>query len=83
MLMRPFVKVARDALVAIGVVAAVGSVLAGAGASSPGDDNPYSPEYGRLLHEWAIPFAVASLAFVTATLSRVACFDCSLSRCCY
>jgi hypothetical protein len=72
-LKRPFVNASRYALIAVGLCAAVNTVLAGS-ASSPGvgdNPNPYSPEYGWLLHEWAVSFAVASVALLGAVvLSR-------------
>jgi hypothetical protein len=71
-LKRPLVNAIRYAFIVVGLSAAVNTVLAGS-ASSPGggSPNPYSPEYGWLLHEWAISFAVASVALLGAfVLSR-------------
>ena len=73
MLKRPFVNAARYVLISIGLFAAVNTVFTGS-ASSPGGSNspnPYSPEYGWLLHEWAASFAVANIALLGAfILSR-------------
>jgi hypothetical protein len=68
MLKRPLVNVIRAALVVVGLLAAVNSVLT---AGSSGNANPRSPDYVWLLYEWVGSFAVANLAFSAAiVLSR-------------
>jgi hypothetical protein len=63
MLMQPFVNALRFALMMVGLLAAVNSVLM---ASSSASANPHSPQYPWLLCEWAASFLLASLAFATA-----------------
>jgi hypothetical protein len=68
MFKRPLVNVLRAALIVLGLLAAVNSVLT---AGSSGNAGPRSPDYIWLLYEWAASFAAASLAFAAAiVLSR-------------
>jgi hypothetical protein len=68
MFKRPLVNVLRAALIVLGLLAAVNSVLT---AGSSGNAGPRSPDYLWFLYEWVASFAVASLAFAAAiVLSR-------------
>jgi len=68
MLMQPLANALRSALMVVGLLAAVNSVLmAGSSASA----NPHSPQYPWLLYEWAASFLLASIAFAaTIVVSR-------------
>lgn len=65
MLTQPFVSALRSALMVVGVLAAVNSVLM---ASSSANANPHSPQYPWLLYEWAASFLLATVSFATAGL---------------
>jgi len=68
MLTQLFVSALRFALMVVGVLAAVNSVLM---ASSSANANPHSPQYPWLLYEWAASFLLATVSFAaTVVFSR-------------
>jgi hypothetical protein len=67
MLKRPLINATRYALIAVGLLAAINSVLTGARTGADGA-KLHSPDYGWFLHEWAASFVVASVAFVAAVM---------------
>jgi hypothetical protein len=65
MLTQLFVGAFRFALMVVGVLAAVNSVLM---ASSSANANPHSPQYSWLLYEWAASFLLATVSFAAAVV---------------
>jgi hypothetical protein len=65
MLAQLFVGALRFALMVVGVLAAVNSVLM---ASSSANANPHSPQYPWLLYEWAASFLLATVSFAAAVV---------------
>ena len=63
MLTQLFVGGLRLALMVVGVLAALNSVLV---ASSTANANPHSPQYPWLLYEWAASFLLATVSFAAA-----------------
>jgi hypothetical protein len=63
MLTQLFVGGLRFALMVVGVLAALNSVLV---ASSSANANPHSPQYPWLLYEWAASFLLATVSFAAA-----------------
>jgi len=65
MLTQLFVGTLRFALMVVGVLAAVNSVLM---ASSSANANPHAPQYPWLLYEWAASFLVATVSFTAVVV---------------